>query len=608
MVHPVIEQVTNTIMQRSKGTRAAYVARMEKKACEVNTTVRAGCGSYSGLAHVYATAGKAEKLLLIQAMAPNIGIITGATDMLSAHEPFFRFPEIIKQAALKNGATAQIIAPVTSICDGTVQGREGMELSLFSRDVIALSTIGGLSHDVSDGIIALATCDKIKPGVIMGLASWGHLPAMFAPAGPMKTGQSHGEKKKVRQQRELEKKGEVPETIGAKGELLSEMKSYHGPGTCTFYGTANGNEMVAELMGLQLPGSSFVNPHLPLRDALTRAATKAMATGQVPRLYQILDERAFVNGMVVMLATGGSTNLTLHFPAIARAFGIHVTWEDMSELSKVVPSIAKIYPNGPADINGFQEAGGTTVLANTLLDGGYLHEDVWTVAGKGLKAYTQAPTIDGENCIWRNGPTESADSTIITTINNPFAPDGGIKMLKGRLGQAICKTSALDDDHREIRAPARVFHSQAEMQEAYKKGELTGNFVAVVRGQGPHQNGMPELHKLIAPLTDLQKKGQKVALLTNGRLSGASGDVLSAIHLSVASYDDEPINKIRNGDAIILNSQTDELDVDVSEDEWNAREGAKIDLSDQIGGGRERFAFARKIIRPAHEGGSFILE
>ena len=392
MVHPVIEHITNTIIQRSKETRAGYVARMEKKVSEVKTTVRAACGSCSGLAHVYATAGKAEKPLLIQAKAPNIGIVTGATDMLSAHQPFFRFPEIIKQEALRNGATAQVIAPVTSICDGTVQGREGMELSLFSRDVIALSTISGLSHDISDGIIALATCDKIKPGVIMGLASWGHLPVMFAPAGPMTTGQSNEEKKVVRRQRELEKKGEVPEAIGMKGELLSEIRSYHGPGTCTFYGTANGNEMVAELMGLQLPGSSFVNPHLPLRDALTRAATKAMATGHVPRLYQIVDERAFVNGMVVMLATGGSTNLTLHFPAIARAFGIHVTWDDMSELSKVVPSIARMYPNGPADINEFQKAGGIAVLASTLLDGGYLHEDVRTVVGKGLHAYTQAPT------------------------------------------------------------------------------------------------------------------------------------------------------------------------------------------------------------------------
>lgn len=607
MVHPVIEHVTDTIIQRSKDTRAAYVARMEKKAGEVTTTVRAECGSCSGLAHVYATAGKVEKPLLIDAKAPNIGIVTGATDMLSAHQPFFRFPEIIKHEALKHGATAQIIAPVTSICDGTVQGREGMELSLFSRDVIALSTINGLSHNISDGIIALATCDKIKPGVIMGLASWGHLPVMFAPAGPMTTGQSNEEKKVVRRQRELEKKGEVPETIGMKGELLSEIRSYHGPGTCTFYGTANGNEMVAELMGLQLPGSSFVNPHLPLRDALTRAATKVMATGHVPRLYQIMDERAFVNGMVVMLATGGSTNLTLHFPAIACAFGIHVTWDDMSELSTVVPSIVRIYPNGPADINEFQQAGGTAVLVRTLLNGGYLHEDVWTVAGKGLHVYTQAPALDGEQCMWQSGSTDSADSAIITTCHHPFAPDGGIKVLRGRLGQAICKTSSLDDDHRAIRAPARVFHSQTEMHEAYQKGELTGNFVAVVRGQGPHHNGMPELHKLITPLADLQKKGQTVALLTNGRLSGASGDVLAAIHLSVASCDDEPINKIRNGDMIILNSKTDELDVDVPEDEWNAREGVIIERHDQVGDGRERFAFARKIVRPAHEGASFIL-
>jgi len=608
MVHPVIEHVTQTIVQRSKKTRAVYVARMEKKAGEVITTVRAECGSCSGLAHVYATAGKAEKALLVDAKAPNIGIVTGATDMLSAHQPFFRFPDIIKHEALKHGATAQIIAPVTSICDGTVQGREGMELSLFSRDVIALSTINGLSHNISDGIIALATCDKIKPGVIMGLASWGHLPVIFAPAGPMTTGQSNEAKKVVRRQRELEKKGEVPEAIGMKGELLSEIRSYHGPGTCTFYGTANGNEMVAELMGLQLPGSSFVNPHLPLRDAFTRAATKAMATGQVPPLYQIVDERAFVNGMVVMLATGGSTNLTLHFPAIACAFGIHVTWDDMSELSTVVPSIVRIYPNGPADINEFQKAGGTAVLASTLLDGGYIHEDVWTVAGKGLHAYTQAPTLDGEQCIWQSGSTDSADSTIITTCHHPFSPDGGIKVLRGRLGQAICKTSSLDDDHRGIRAPARVFHSQAEMQEAYHKGELTGDFVAVVRGQGPHQNGMPELHKLITPLADLQKKGQTVALLTNGRLSGASGDVLAAIHLSVASCDDEPINKIRNGDVIIINSKTHELDVDVPEDEWNARECVTIDRQDQVGDGRERFAFARKIVRPAHEGASFILE
>jgi len=609
MVHAVLREVANNIVIRSRGLRDEYLEMIEVQK-GTKKTVRANCGGCANLAHAYGAAPDGDKEQLVLAEVPNIGIASAATDMLTAHQVFYRFPDIIKDEARKNNAVAQIIGQVTAMCDGTTQGRPGMDLSLLSRDVIAQSLIVGESHDVSDAILALGTCDKIKPGMVMGLSDFGHLPTMFAPGGPMTTGQSNGDKKAVRMVRAEEIAGLKKETIGFTGELESELKSYHGPGTCTFYGTANGNEVVAEFMGLQLPGSSFVNPHEPLRDILTRAATQKLAKGEVPPLYQMLDEKAFMNGIVAMLATGGSTNLTLHVPAMARSFGLDITWADISKLSDIVPSVAKIYPNGPADINQFQQAGGTAVVARNLLDAGVLFEDVKTVAGgdNGIHAYTQVPVQDGDSIQWVDGPTKSQDRKIISLPNKPFAADGGTKVLNGRLGQAICKTSAVEADKREIRAPARIFNTQDELHDAYNAGDLTGNFVAVVRGQGPHQNGMPELHKLLTPLANLEKNGQKVALLTNGRLSGASGGTLTAIHLSSAApYNEEPINKIREGDIVIINADTGVVDVNVPDDEWNTRTADVIDTSATDSTfGRRSFAQNRQIIGRAHYGASFI--
>jgi phosphogluconate dehydratase len=615
MVHPVVAEVTRNIIQRSElGTngrekRSDFVARMEAAASGPGTTVRAKCGSCSGLAHVYATATNDEKEILIKAEKPSIGILSAATDMLSAHQPFYHFHDVIKAEALRNTAVAQIIGQTPAICDGTVQGRTGMNLSLLSRNAIAQTIALGACHNTSDGIIALATCDKIKPGFIMGLGSFAHLPAIFAPGGPMSTGQSNGEKNEIRQLRAREKKGEIPITVGEEGELRSEMKSYHSPGTCTFYGTANGNEMIAEMMGLHLPGSSFISPNLsngtpdPFRDAMTQEATRLMIQGKVPELYTLLNAETFVNGTIALLATGGSTNLGLHLPAMAQAHGIHLTLEDISELSRVVPSIAKIYPNGPADINGFQDAGGTAMLFKTLLNADILHRDVKTVAGTDLSFFTQEPTLVNGKIEWAEGLDQTRDKSIIAPEGQPFSTTGGLTVLKGRLGTGLSKISALTKETMYIRAPAKIFDSQDELHEAYMQDKLKGDFVAVVRGQGPHQNGMPELHKLITPLTNCQKKGQKVGMITNGRLSGASGGILSAIHMSSTSNDNEAINKVREGDMMIIDANNNIVDVELSDEEWAARTPEELDMSgNKTGLGSEMFKTERETIGPASQG------
>jgi phosphogluconate dehydratase len=606
MVHTVLQEVTDRIIARSKPHRQAYLDRMNEATI---SGVHRSCQSCSGLAHNNASASADEKLLLAGDKSWNIGIVSAATDMLSAHQPFLKFPDVIKDEALAHSMTAQIATHTTAMCDGTTQGQKGMHLSLLSRDVIARDVAIGLSHNTFDAVVAMATCDKIKPGFEIGLSSFGHLPVIFAPGGPMSTGQSNGDKNKVR---ELVAQG----LAGKKEELASEMRSYHGPGTCTFYGTANTNEMMAEILGLQLPGSSFIPPNTPERDAMTRQAVRHLANGEVPKWHEVITEKTIVNAIVALHATGGSTNCVLHLPAVAAANGISITLQDIEDLSEIVPSVARIYPNGPADINQYQQAGGMPVLMQTLLDGGLLHEDVKTVAGTGLSEYTKTPQFHEDGSVtWVSKDNTSRDASIITTVEKPFSPTGGIKVMHGILGEGIAKVSALKDEHRRVSAPARVFDTELGLQQAFQKGELTGDFIAVVRGQGAWQTGMPELHKLITPLKVLQGKGQNVGLVTNGRLSGASGSVPSVIHVCQQDEkgmpmkgDDEPMNKIQDGDIITIDTNTGELIVHVPEKEWAQRLGAKVDPSSQhYGLGRELFAGDRARVTAPQRGASSVV-
>jgi phosphogluconate dehydratase len=598
-LHPTLAAVTDRIRQRSALARSAYLARMEQ--ARVRGPLRGGLGC-TNLAHGYAGMPANDKLVLRALRAPNVAIVSAYNDMLSAHQPYERFPAIIKRAAREAGGTAQFAGGVPAMCDGVTQGEPGMELSLFSRDVIALATAVALSHNMFDAVLCLGICDKIVPGLLIGALQFSHLPTIFVPGGPMPSGLSNDEKARVRQRYT---KGEVSREV----LLEAEEHSYHSPGTCTFYGTANSNQMLMEVMGLHLPSAAFVNPDTPLRDALTAAAAqRAVKIGAEGAEYtpigRVVDERAIANAIVGLLATGGSTNHTIHLVAIARAAGITIDWNDFEALSDVVPLLVRVYPNGKADVNQFQAAGGMAFVIRELLGAGLLHGDVTTVAGEGgLARYTQAPALDGERLVWRDGPAQSGDASILLPAAAPFSADGGLKLLAGNLGRAVIKTSAVKPEHRLVEAPAIVFDSQEDVIAAFDRGELDRDFVAVVRWQGPRANGMPELHKLTPLLSVLQDQGRHVALVTDGRMSGASGKVPAAIHVTPECLGGGPLARVRTGDVIRLDAEHGALEARVDADDWRARRIEVPALEDRHHGlGRELFAGFRAHALGAEQG------
>jgi phosphogluconate dehydratase len=596
-----IEAITERIRERSKATREAYLGRVAVAAGKTANRAVLSCGN---LAHGFAVCSPSEKTALAGDRVPNLGIVTSYNDMLSAHQPFETFPALIKQAAKEAGGIAQVAGGVPAMCDGVTQGQPGMELSLFSRDVIAMAAAIGLSHNMFDAAVYLGVCDKIVPGLTIAALTFGHLPAVFIPAGPMTSGIPNDEKAKTRQ---LFAEGKV-----GRAELLeAESKSYHGPGTCTFYGTANSNQMLMEIMGLHTPGASFVNPNTPLREALTReAAKRALAITALGNAYtpvgRMIDERSIVNGVVGLHATGGSTNHTIHLIAMAAAAGIKLTWQDISDLSECVPLLARVYPNGLADVNHFAAAGGMGFLIRELLDAGILHEDVQTVWGEGLRPYTVEARLAGDGSVAREpAPLKSGDEKVLAPCDKAFQPTGGLKVLTGNLGHAIIKTSAVKPERRVVEAPAKVFDGQQALNDAFKAGELTGDFVAVVRFQGPKANGMPELHKLTTVLGILQDRGQRVALVTDGRMSGASGKVPAAIHVTPEALENGPIARVRDGDIVRLDAEAGTLEVLVDAREFALRHPAESDLSgNEFGFGRELFAGFRAMAGRADHGAS----
>jgi len=597
-VHPVIAEVTARIEQRSQQTRNLYLARMQQAAVRDNRHNLA-CGN---LAHAVAASPVSDKFKIVASKAPNIGIVTAYNDMLSAHQPFETYPELIKKVARSLGASAQVAGGVPAMCDGVTQGQPGMELSLFSRDVIAMAAGIALSHNLFDAAAFLGVCDKIVPGLVIAAATFGYIPCIFLPAGPMVSGISNDQKAKVRQQYAS---GQV-----GRAELLeAEMQSYHNVGTCTFYGTANSNQMLMEFMGLQLPGSSFVNPNTPLREALTAAGTEQVLrltadSGNYTPACEVLSAKAFVNGIVGLNATGGSTNLVLHIIAMARAAGLMVRLEDFSDLSAVTPLMARVYPNGSADVNHFHAAGGLQFVIRELLAAGLLHEDVHTVAGFGLHHYSQEAKLDANGkAVWVDGAVSSHDTDILRPYTEAFQASGGLVALRGNLGEAVIKVSAVKPERRIVEAPAKVFHDQEEVKAAFNAGELTGDFVCVVRFQGPKANGMPELHSLTPVLGVLQDRGQQVALITDGRMSGASGKVPAAIHLSPEAIDGGAIAKIHDGDLIRLDAEKGVLTVLV--DDFDSRPNATANLdANEAGLGRELFQVFRQAVGPASGGAS----
>ncbi len=599
-LNPTIADVTERIRRRSVGSRSAYLARMAAAAEAGPRRAHLTCGNQ---AHAYAAMG-ADKAALAAGRTPNIGIITAYNDMLSAHQPYEAYPALIREAARIAGATAQVAGGVPAMCDGVTQGQTGMELSLFSRDVIALAAGVGLTHNTFDATLYLGVCDKIVPGLVMAAATFGYLPAVFLPAGPMTSGIPNDEKAKVRQKFAV---GEA-----TREELMaSEMASYHGPGTCTFYGTANSNQMLMEFMGLHLPGASFVNPGTPLREALTIAgAERALEITALGNDYRpasaILDERSFVNGIVGLMATGGSTNLVLHLPAMARAAGIALTLEDFADISRVTPLMAKVYPNGLADVNHFHAAGGLAYMISELLSDGLLHDDTVTVAGDGLALYTREPKLGLTGLTYVDGPRQSANDRILRPASNPFSPTGGVVQLYGNLGHGVIKVSAVAADRHIIEAPARIFHDQETVKTAFQKGEFTSDVVVVVRFQGPKSNGMPELHGLTPILSVLQDRGLRVALVTDGRMSGASGKVPAAIHVSPEAADGGPLARLRDGDMVRLDADKGTLEavgVDLS-----ARAPAEADLTGNgTGVGRELFDVFRKNVGLASTGAAVVV-
>jgi phosphogluconate dehydratase len=596
----VVEEVTRRIAERSAVTRAAYLERMA--AARSAGPVRAGLAC-SNLAHGFAACGGSDRLAIRGLRKPGIAIVSAYNDLLSAHQPLREYPDWIKDAARQAGGVAQFAGGVPAMCDGITQGRAGMELSLFSREVIAMATGIALSHEMFDGTLLLGVCDKIVPGLLIGALAFGHLPAILVPAGPMASGLPNKEKARVRQL--------FAEGRATREDLLeAESASYHSAGTCTFYGTANSNQLVVEVMGLHLPGASFVPPGTPLRRALTEEAARRIVAlsrdDEYTPLAEVISERSVVNGLVALLATGGSTNHTMHLVAIAAAAGIELTWDDFADLSSVVPLLANVYPNGSADINHFHAAGGVQFLIGTLLDAGLMHEDVRTVAGDGLRHYRREPIFDGDRLVWREVPTRSLDDAVLRPVDDPFARDGGLRMLGGNLGRAVIKVSAVAPEHRVVRAPARVFTTQQGFDDAFRAGELDRDVVVVIRNQGPQANGMPELHGLTPALGVLMDRGHRVALITDGRMSGASGKIPAAIQLTPEAAVGGPLARIEDGDEIVLNAGTGLLEVLVSAAELEQRpmRDAPPDEASWIGTGRELFTALRRAVGPADQGAS----
>ncbi|MBM7070780.1 phosphogluconate dehydratase [Shewanella sp. 202IG2-18] len=588
-MHSVVQSVTDRIIERSKATRAQYLAALKDAKTQGVHRSSLSCGN---LAHGFAACNPDDKSALRHFNKANIGIVTAFNDMLSAHQPYEHYPEMLKKACQEIGSVAQVAGGVPAMCDGVTQGQPGMELSLLSREIIAMASAVGLSHNMFDGALLLGICDKIVPGLLIGALSFGHLPMLFVPAGPMKSGIPNKEKARVRQKF-------AQGLIGREELLEAESASYHSAGTCTFYGTANSNQLMLEVMGLQLPGSSFVNPDDPLREALNKKAAQQVCrltenSGQYTPIGEVVNEKSIVNGIVALLATGGSTNLTMHIVAAARAAGIIVNWDDFSELSDVVPLLARVYPNGHADINHFHAAGGMAYLVRELLDNGLLHEDVATIAGNGLRTYTKEPRIIDGELTWVDGPAESLDKEVLTSVADAFQANGGLKLMKGNLGRAVIKVSAVPEKNRTVEAPAVVIDDQNKLQKIFDEGGLDRDCVVVVKGQGPKANGMPELHKLTPLLGSLQDKGFKVALVTDGRMSGASGKVPAAIHLTPEAIDGGLIGKIEDGDLVRVDAITGELSLLVDETILTNREAEKIDLQrSRYGMGRELFGALR---------------
>jgi len=599
-MHPTIQRVTDRIVERSQAQRSAYLTRIRNAGRDGPARNNSAC---SNLAHAMAAASPIEKQAIAGGEVPNLGIITAYNDMLSAHQPFEHYPAQIKRAAAENGAVAQVAGGVPAMCDGVTQGQEGMDLSLFSRDVIALSTAVALSHDVFDAAIFLGICDKIVPGMVIGALSFGHLPVIFAPAGPMVSGLSNKEKARVREDFAAGR-------IGRDELLEAESAAYHAPGTCTFYGTANSNQMLMEFMGLQLPGGSFVNPGTALRDMLTEEAVGTVLAGtnlgSTHRpLGEIVDEKALVNAIVGLLATGGSTNHTIHLIAIAAAAGIKIDWQDFSELSAIVPQLCRVYPNGTADVNHFHAAGGLGFVMRELLGDGLLHEDVRTILGEGLSDFCEEPKVVDGHLSWQPIASDSLDEAVVRPASKPFAPEGGMRLVSGNLGRAIVKVSAVDPKHHSIKAPARVFRTQQAFVDAFNGGELEQDFVAVLTCQGPRANGMPELHKLTPYLGVLQSRGFKVALVTDGRMSGASGKVLAAIQVTPEATCGGLIAKVRDGDIVEIDANAGTMMLAV--DKPDERE-AIVEVAPQFGLGRELFGAFRDRAGPADSGASLFSE
>jgi len=599
---PALVHVTRRIAERSAATRGAYLGRIDRMLRRPPGPDRMGCAN---MAHAYAALPASDKFRVVVEKAPHLAVVTAYNDMLSAHQPYEAYPALVRDEARRRGATAQVAGGVPAMCDGVTQGLPGMELSLFSRDTIAMGTAIALSHDVFDAALLLGVCDKIVPGLLIGALHFGHLPCVFVPAGPMSTGLSNDAKSKVREQA-------AQGLVGRDALLEAESAAYHGPGTCTFYGTANSNQMLLEAMGLHVPGAAFVHPHAALREALTREAVgtalaiTARAGARFTPIGRLVDERVIVNAMVALLATGGSTNHLIHWVAVARAAGIVIDWTDFAELSAAVPLLARVYPNGHADVNQFQAAGGPGFVLRELLASGCLHADVATVGGRGLAAYTELPALDGGRLHWQAQPAAPGDAEVLRPAAAPFSATGGLKLLQGNLGRAVIKTSAVPADRHVVEAPARVFTSQEALIAAFKGGELDRDVVAVVRFQGPQANGMPELHKLTPPLAVLQGRGHRVALVTDGRMSGASGKVPAAIHVSPEALAGGPLGRVRDGDVIRLDADAGTLQALVDPLEWAAREPALVPADEADGHahglGRELFAGLRRNVKSAEEG------
>lgn len=601
-LHPGVASVTAAVTDRSRATRTAYLDRVERAAAAGPMRSKLACAN---LAHGFAASDPVQKRDLKAFVKPNVAIVTSYNDMLSAHQPFETYPRQLKQAVLRAGGLAQVAGGVPAMCDGITQGRDGMQLSLFSRDLIAMSTAVSLSHDMFDAALLLGVCDKIVPGLVIGALSFGHLPAVFVPAGPMGSGLPNGEKAKVRQ-------AYAAGDVGREALLDAESAAYHSAGTCTFFGTANSNQLLMEVLGLHLPGASFVPPDGPLREALTAEAGRrvltltALGDAYTP-VGRMLDERSFVNAVVALLATGGSTNHTLHLVAMAAAAGVDLRWEDFDALSRVVPLLARIYPNGPADVNHFHAAGGIGFLVGELLDAGLLHEDVGTVAGRGLSAYRREAWLDDGTLAWRSTAAVSGDRDVLRPADDPFATDGGLRMLAGNLGQAVTKVSAVAGEHRVVEAPARCFEDQWELVAAFDRGELDRDVVAVVRGQGPRANGMPELHKLVPALGVLQDRGHRVALVTDGRMSGASGKVLVAMHVTPEAAEGGALARLRDGDVVRVDATAGSLEVQLPAEQLAARSPVSpADAAEWVGTGRELFDVFRHAVSGAADGASVI--